>query len=87
MGSLGRSTDLHVGSADPTSSSIRRGSLSFVLDGGLEHSGVGFVSNGPDLVEIISPTWSVFWINPPAFTKSPKLMEILSLNHYIYVGD
>ena len=28
---------------------------------------------------------AVFWINPPAVMKSPKLVEFISLNPYTYV--
>ena len=30
---------------------------------------------------------AIFWINPPAYKYSPKLMEFISLNPYTYVGD
>ena len=50
-------------------------------------NGVSFMSIGLDLLEMIWPTWSIFWINPPAFTESQKLMEILSLILYTYVDD
>jgi hypothetical protein len=29
----------------------------------------------------------VFWINAPAFTYLPKLMKLVSLNPYTYIGD
>jgi len=45
-----------------------------------------YLMDGGSLV-VIWHAWPVFWINPPAFTESPKLMEILNLNHYTYVGD
>jgi hypothetical protein len=36
----------------------------------------GVYDNGPR---------AVFWINPPAYKYSPKLMEFISLNPYSYV--
>ena len=36
---------------------------------------------------IIWSWWSVFWLNPTATIKSRKLMELVNLKHYTYVGD
>ena len=70
MGPMGRSADLHVGSADPTSGSIRRGSLSFVLDSGLEPSGISFMSNGLD-----------FMSNGLAFLDKSSCIHIIMKTH------
>ena len=77
---LGRSTDIQVGSIDPTLADLLVGLRSLDRYGCLGPSSVDSVMIGFDFVDISWPAWSIFYINPPALMKSPKLVETVSLN-------